>query len=183
MQGNVSDVFVLQVQGHVKGSKARFDKLKLDCLQKVDLLAASRCNMFSHALIMYQNALIAFWERTAKTMSHVNESFKGYQAYEFSYIKELAEPKLDDDDDGKKDNKAGKKKQKDKGEEPKSKSEAKDEYVFAYINNNSRYLTLFCLSGTISSIPISQPSLAVRIRPILHLNLLPPPETSLPCWT
>ncbi len=42
------------MQGHVKQSKARFDKLKLDCLQKVDLLAASRCNMFSHALIMYQ---------------------------------------------------------------------------------------------------------------------------------
>ena len=31
-----------KVQGHVKQSKARFDKLKLDCLQKVDLLAASR---------------------------------------------------------------------------------------------------------------------------------------------
>jgi hypothetical protein len=31
-----------KVQGHVKMSKARFDKLKLDCLQKVDLLAASR---------------------------------------------------------------------------------------------------------------------------------------------
>ena len=32
----------LQVQGHVKQSKVRFDKYKLDCLQKVDLLAASR---------------------------------------------------------------------------------------------------------------------------------------------
>ena len=32
----------------------RFDKLKLDVLQKVDLLAASRCNMFSYALILYQ---------------------------------------------------------------------------------------------------------------------------------
>ncbi len=31
-----------KVQAHVKLSKARFDKLKLDCLQKVDLLAASR---------------------------------------------------------------------------------------------------------------------------------------------
>lgn len=67
----------LQVQGHVKQSKARFDKYKLDCLQKVDLLAASRCNMFSHALIMYQDALILFWEKTAKTMTHVNDSFEG----------------------------------------------------------------------------------------------------------
>ena len=61
----------------MKQSKQRFDKLKLDVLQKVDLLAASRCNMFSHALIMYQNALITFWEKTAKTMSHVNKSFEG----------------------------------------------------------------------------------------------------------
>ena len=38
----------------MKQSKSRFDKYKLDCLQKVDLLAASRCNMFSHALILYQ---------------------------------------------------------------------------------------------------------------------------------
>ena len=85
----------------MKQSKVRFDKYKLDCLQKVDLLAASRldsesgivisnysilkleftncsrCNMFSHALILYQNALITFWEKTAKTMTHVNDSFEG----------------------------------------------------------------------------------------------------------
>ena len=36
-----------------------------------------RCNMFSHALILYQNALITFWEKTAKTMTHVNDSFEG----------------------------------------------------------------------------------------------------------
>ena len=37
---------------------SRFDKLKLDVLQKVDLLAASRCNMFSYALILYQVILM-----------------------------------------------------------------------------------------------------------------------------
>ena len=84
----------------MKASKSRFDQLKLDCLQKVDLLAASRCNMFSHALILYQNALIAFWERTSRTMNHVNESFKGYQHYEFSYIKDLAEPKPEQEEGG-----------------------------------------------------------------------------------
>ena len=89
---------LFQVQGHVKQSKAAFDKLKLDCLQKVDLLAASRCNMFSHALIMYQNALILFWEKTARTMKHVDDSFQGYQSYEFSYIKDLVEPKLKEDE-------------------------------------------------------------------------------------
>uniref|UniRef100_A0A0K2T6C0 Islet cell autoantigen 1, 69kDa [Taeniopygia guttata] n=1 Tax=Lepeophtheirus salmonis TaxID=72036 RepID=A0A0K2T6C0_LEPSM len=81
-----------KVQTHVKKSKAKFDKCKLDCLQKVDLLAASRCNMFSYALILYQDALITFWEKTSRTMAHVNETFKGYQPYEFSYIKDLVEP-------------------------------------------------------------------------------------------
>lgn len=81
-----------KVQGHVKMSKQKFDKLKVDCLQKVDLLAASRCNMFSHALIMYQNTLVTFWDKTSKTMNHVNNGFKGYQYYEFNYIKELAAP-------------------------------------------------------------------------------------------
>ena len=79
-----------KVQAHVKSSKARFDKLKLDCVQKIDLLAASRCNMFSHALIMYQNTLVTFWDKTSKTMNHVNNGFKGYQYYEFNYIKDLA---------------------------------------------------------------------------------------------
>merc|ERR1712025_1372384 len=79
-----------KVQAHVKTSKKKFDKLKLDCLQKVDLLAASRCNMFSHALIMYQNTLVTFWDKTSKTMNHVNNGFKGYQYYEFNYIKDLA---------------------------------------------------------------------------------------------
>lgn len=35
------------VQAQVRKNKAKFDKLKLDCLQKIDLLAASRCNLFS----------------------------------------------------------------------------------------------------------------------------------------
>jgi hypothetical protein len=32
--------------------------------------------MFSHALILYQNTLVTFWEKTAKTMNHVNNGFK-----------------------------------------------------------------------------------------------------------
>ena len=80
-----------KVQGHVKSSKKKFDGLKVDCVQKIDLLAAARCNMYSHALVMYQDALINFCEKVAKTFTHVEQSFKGYQPYEFQYIKELAD--------------------------------------------------------------------------------------------
>lgn len=81
-----------KVQGHVKRTKMQFEKLKLDTLQKVDLLAASRCNMFSHVLATYQNALLSFWEKTSSTMVNVAESFKGYQHYDFIVVKELQEP-------------------------------------------------------------------------------------------
>lgn len=81
-----------KVQGHVKRTKMQFEKLKLDTLQKVDLLAASRCNMFSHVLATYQNALLSFWEKTSSTMTSVAESFKGYQHYDFIVVKELQEP-------------------------------------------------------------------------------------------
>ena len=81
-----------KVQGHVKSSKSKFDKLKVDCIQKIDLLAAARCNMYSHALITYQDALTNFCEKVSKTFTHVEQSFKGYQPYEFQYTKELVEP-------------------------------------------------------------------------------------------
>ncbi|XP_046397443.1 islet cell autoantigen 1 [Ischnura elegans] len=83
-----------KVQSQVRRSKVRFDQLKLDCLQKVDLLAAARCNMFSHALVLYQNSLLDFAKKANKTFSSVSNSFKGYQHYEFSVIKELSEPSL-----------------------------------------------------------------------------------------
>lgn len=81
-----------KVQGHVKASKGKFDRLKVDCIQKIDLLAAARCNMYSHALITYQDALGEFAQKVGNTFTHVEASFKGYQPYEFQYIKELADP-------------------------------------------------------------------------------------------
>lgn len=83
---NAFSIF-LKVQAQVRKTKAKFDKLKLDVMQKVDLLAASRCNMFSHVLANYQSTLLHFWEKTSRTMTAVAESFKGYQYYEFNIIK------------------------------------------------------------------------------------------------
>ncbi|PAA82641.1 hypothetical protein BOX15_Mlig012631g1 [Macrostomum lignano] len=79
------------VQAQVRKSKEKFDKLKLDSMQKVDLLAASRCNMLSHVLALYQDTLMQFWAKTSRTMSAVADSFKGYQFYEFSMLKDLVD--------------------------------------------------------------------------------------------
>ncbi|XP_077997150.1 islet cell autoantigen 1-like isoform X2 [Glandiceps talaboti] len=80
-----------KVQGQVRSTKQKFDRLKNDVCQKIDLLGASRCNLFSHTLATYQNTLLHFWEKTSRTMSAVSESFKGYQYYEFNMLKELGE--------------------------------------------------------------------------------------------
>jgi len=81
-----------RVQAQVKKTKTKFDRLKTDAIQKIDLLSASRCNMFSHVLVNYQRTLIQFWEKTARTFNAVSDSFKGYQYYEFNIIKDLVEP-------------------------------------------------------------------------------------------
>uniref|UniRef100_W5MZ65 Islet cell autoantigen 1 n=1 Tax=Lepisosteus oculatus TaxID=7918 RepID=W5MZ65_LEPOC len=81
-----------KVQAQVRLSKTSFDKLKNDVCQKVDLLGASRCNLLSHVLTMYQTTLLHFWEKTSHTMAAIHESFKGYQPYEFTTLKSLQDP-------------------------------------------------------------------------------------------
>lgn len=80
-----------KVQTRVRRGKSAFDHLALDCLQKVDLLAAARCNMFSHALVLYQSTLLNFTKKSAQAYSTIANSFKGYQQYDFMVVKELAE--------------------------------------------------------------------------------------------
>lgn len=63
-----------KAQSHVKSSKAKFDNFTLACLQKIDLLAAARCNMFSHSLVMYQNNLSTFTKKTFDTLSQATAS-------------------------------------------------------------------------------------------------------------
>ena len=80
-------ILFLQVQAQVRTTKLKFDKLKNDVCQKIDLLGASRCNLFSHTLATYQNTLLHYWEKTSRTMSAVQEGFRGYQHYEFNMLK------------------------------------------------------------------------------------------------
>lgn len=65
----------------MRQSKDNFDRLKLDCLQKVDLLAAARCNMFSHALTLYHQALIQHARRAHRAFGSVANDIKGNKYY------------------------------------------------------------------------------------------------------
>ena len=82
-----------KVQAQVRKKKDNFDRLKLDVMQKVDMLAASRANMFSRALEFYQKWSLEYWAKSAKTLEVVSKGFAGmYQFYEFNVIKDLQEP-------------------------------------------------------------------------------------------
>lgn len=81
-----------RAQSHVRISKQKFDRLTLDCLQKIDLLAAARCNMFSHALVAYQSSLIHFATKTAETFKTAAKILDNEPHYTFSILKDLTQP-------------------------------------------------------------------------------------------
>lgn len=81
-----------KAQSYVKQSKVKFDRLTLACLQKVDLLAAARCNMFSHALVPYQSAIVNFSTRAAETLNIAVAKLDSTQTSDGTPILELAIP-------------------------------------------------------------------------------------------
>ncbi|XP_044004269.1 islet cell autoantigen 1 [Aphidius gifuensis] len=97
-----------KVQIRVRRGKELFDNQAFDCLQKIDLLAAARCSMFSHALVLYQSTLLTFTKKSSQAYSTIANSFKGYQRYDFTVVKELADTSIklaketsgNNDDDG-----------------------------------------------------------------------------------
>ncbi|XP_060112974.1 islet cell autoantigen 1-like protein isoform X1 [Heteronotia binoei] len=64
-----------KVQMQVRNAKTQFDKLKMDVCQKVDLLGASRCNVLSHFLAIYQTAFLHFCEKFAQKMTEIHACF------------------------------------------------------------------------------------------------------------
>ncbi|ENN75565.1 hypothetical protein HUJ04_004098 [Dendroctonus ponderosae] len=84
-----------KAQSYVKTSKTKFDRYTLACLQKVDLLAAARCNMFSHALVPYQNALHVFATKALETLTIAATKLLKVEPYDFSAVTGLAESPKD----------------------------------------------------------------------------------------
>lgn len=78
-----------KAQSYVRSSKTRFDQLMLACLQKVDLLAAARCNMFSHALVSYQSAIKTFSIKASEILSNAAVKLTNVQPYDFCVVSEL----------------------------------------------------------------------------------------------
>ncbi|XP_075979073.1 islet cell autoantigen 1-like protein [Anticarsia gemmatalis] len=80
-----------KAQRQVRESKKLFDKLTLDVLQKIDLLAAARCNMFSHVLSNYQGSFVTFANKVAQTLLATADTMNATPQYSFCILKELSQ--------------------------------------------------------------------------------------------
>lgn len=91
----------MQVQSQVKENRKKFEKLKADVCQKIDLLSASRCNLLSATLAAYQQSMLKFLEQTSKSYQTVLEQFKGHPSYQFTILKHIIPDNgvADDDED------------------------------------------------------------------------------------
>ncbi|CAH2090869.1 unnamed protein product [Euphydryas editha] len=88
-----------KAQRQVRESKKIFDKLTLDVLQKIDLLAAARCNMFSHVLSNYQNSFMNFSTKVAQTLQATVDTMNETPQYEFCILKSLGEVDSNQEED------------------------------------------------------------------------------------
>lgn len=82
-----------KVQAHVRRCKSRFERIKLDTHQKIDMLCASRVNMLSHSLTMYQNGLLTFFGKADQTLVAVSDLFNGFQYYESNILRDVRDGK------------------------------------------------------------------------------------------
>lgn len=84
-----------KAQQTVRSSKERFDRKSLDCLEKIDLLAAARCNLFSHVLVAYQNAMQLFAHKTCETFKVASKILENEPHYAFTILRELTQAKVE----------------------------------------------------------------------------------------
>ncbi|KAL7733814.1 hypothetical protein ACLKA6_011537 [Drosophila palustris] len=78
-------------QAHVRAAKHNFDGYSMDSIQKIDLLAAARCNMYSHALVAYLAELKTFAQKAASTFQTISNALVMKPKYDFCVLKELSQ--------------------------------------------------------------------------------------------
>ncbi|GMR51909.1 hypothetical protein PMAYCL1PPCAC_22104 [Pristionchus mayeri] len=81
-----------EAQSVVKANKERLDALKVDTLQKVHLLSASRVNLLVHLLGSYAELLSTYYERTAAAFGAIATNLSAYEHYDFEILTDLVEP-------------------------------------------------------------------------------------------
>ena len=89
-----------RVQNQVRTDKKLFDNIQMDVVQKIDLLMASRCNLFNQIIAPYQALLLETFEKNHNNYKSVEELIKKEDLYEFEFqvLKQLNPLKISDDD-------------------------------------------------------------------------------------
>ncbi len=74
----------------VKDSKLRFDKLKNDLSEKIDMVFASRCNLLSRSLPFYQKELLSFCDKSANAFHKILVDLRSHHHHQYK-VKRLLE--------------------------------------------------------------------------------------------
>lgn len=99
-----------KVQNHVRKTKQKYDKKKIDVIQKVDMLTASRCNLLNQTLAQYQTAWLTFWSNTSYTISSISTCFENCQLSELNEITSIEQVTVAQEINNRQSEKYGKKK-------------------------------------------------------------------------
>lgn len=68
-----------KVQAHCRRCKLAFEQQSVDCVQKIEMLSASRCNLLGHSLEAYQTGWIKFWNRSTSTFHCIAQCFDNFE--------------------------------------------------------------------------------------------------------
>lgn len=90
-----------RVQNQVRNDKRQFDTMKMDVVQKIDLLMASRCNLLNQILGAYQPVMLNILEKSEKTYRATEELMnrEDTNEYEFKVLKQLNPLPVSNNDD------------------------------------------------------------------------------------
>ena len=75
----------------VKESKRRFEKLKVDLGEKIDMVSASRCNLLSRSLPNYQKAVLDYTDIAASGFHQVLVNLRAHHHHQYKVRKLLEE--------------------------------------------------------------------------------------------
>ena len=79
-----------QAQVAVKESKKRYEKLKFDLGEKIDMVSASRCNLLSRSLPYYQKEVLSFYDSAANEFHKILVDLRSHHHHQYK-VRRLAE--------------------------------------------------------------------------------------------
>lgn len=74
----------------MKESKQRYEKLKIDLGEKIDMVSASRCNLLSRSLPYYQKEILSFYDDAANEFHKILVNLRSHHHHQYK-VRRLAE--------------------------------------------------------------------------------------------